>query len=101
MRVRIGKSTFALGHLYYVKKCLYTLFSVFTFASHQDPVNFCSTQLQHSWCPAAGVLGENLIIPTFLADAVSKFWILNGSVLAFCFIVFYLIVLCLKQKRLM
>ncbi|KAL3147822.1 hypothetical protein ABBQ32_002549 [Trebouxia sp. C0010 RCD-2024] len=49
----------------------------------------------------AGVLGENLVIPTFLADAVSKFWILNGSVLAFCFLVFYLIILCLKQKRLM
>ena len=49
----------------------------------------------------AGVLGENLIIPKFLASDVSKFWILNGSVLAFCILVFYLIILCLKQKRLM
>ncbi|KAL0020272.1 hypothetical protein WJX79_008274 [Trebouxia sp. C0005] len=49
----------------------------------------------------AGVLGENLIIPDFLSHDVSKFWILNGSVLAFCILVFYLIILCLKQKRLM
>jgi len=42
-----------------------------------------------------------LIIPDFLSHDVSKFWILNGSVLAFCILVFYLIILCLKQKRLM
>lgn len=68
--------------------------------------HFCVKALINIVCvaalaAAAGVLGENLIIPTFLADAVSKFWILNGSVLAFCFLVFYLIILCLKQKRLM
>lgn len=68
------------------------------FAAHPDTVHMPNIA---AGVAAAGVLGENLIIPEFLADAVSKFWILNGSVLAFCFLVFYLIVLCLKQKRLM
>lgn len=61
----------------------------------------CELAVSLAAVAAAGVLGENLIIPAFLADAVSKFWILNGSVLVFCFLVFYLIILCLKQKRLM
>lgn len=51
--------------------------------------------------PAAGVLGENMVIPTFLGDDVSKFWILNGSVLVLCVLVFYIIIVWLKRKRLM
>ena len=65
------------------------------------PWILCLWALTYCWYPVAGVLGENLIIPDFLSHDVSKFWILNGSVLAFCILVFYLIILCLKKKRLM
>ena len=52
-------------------------------------------------CVLAGVLGENVPIPVFLADEVSKFWILNGSVLVLCIVVFYIIIIWLKRARLM
>lgn len=49
----------------------------------------------------AGILGENLIIPDFLTQKVSGFWLLNGVCLVACIGAFYALLGYIKYKRLL
>ena len=48
----------------------------------------------------AGILGENLVIPPFLTDSVSRFYVLNATALAMCFCFFYSIIMYMKWCKL-
>ena len=50
--------------------------------------------------PRTGILGENLVIPPFLTDSVSRFYALNATALAMCFCFFYSIILYMKWRKL-
>ena len=49
----------------------------------------------------AGILGENLTIPSWMTKSVKGFWGVNSAALLFCIVVFYGIMTYIRYKRLM